>query len=231
MYAVDLSTFLGRRGQHRSSGPVTGHMIEIGAARMHYESQDSWAGTVSCCRDWRAEIRMSALDADADSPDIVVGTVNFLILRLGHEPVAEVLELFGEQAAAFAELFDDEWLAPDLDEHDDFTAGMPIGAALLILDATVDDRLPADLRPWAVSEVAHTMLPTTSGLVAMTSTQPTTSHLVSVDRLDRDWLRVGCAPVPGHPRFLARATAYTFLDDARAQLAAVRERTFRIEAH
>lgn len=166
MDAVDLSTFLRQREQHLTRRPGTDGTVEIGAARMHYESKDSWTGTISCCRDWRAQIRMSALDAHADAPDIIVGTVDFLILRLGHEPVVEVLELFGEQAAAFTELFDDEWLAPDLDEHDDFTAGMPIGTALLILDATVDDRLPADLRPWAVSDVAHTMLPTTSGLVA-----------------------------------------------------------------
>lgn len=150
MDAVDLSTFLRQRRQHLTHVPATNDTVEIGAARMHYESQDSWTGTVSCCRDWRVQIRMSAIDARADAPDIVVGTVDFLILRLGLEPVADALELFGEQAAAFTELFDDEWLAPDIDEHDDFTAGMPIGTALLILDATVDDRLPADLRPWAV---------------------------------------------------------------------------------
>ena len=55
-------------------------------------------------------------------------------------------------------------LASELDESDTFTAGMPISVTLLILDATMDDTVePGDLRAWAVSQVAYTMLPTTAG--------------------------------------------------------------------
>lgn len=124
MNSIALNTFLARRAQNLPRRIATAGVAEIGAARMHYESLDSWTATVTSCRDWRAEILMCALDASGDAPDIAVGFVDFLIVRLGEEPVADVLNLYGAQAAAFAELFDGEWcpfslilghvMAPDL---------------------------------------------------------------------------------------------------------------------
>jgi hypothetical protein len=105
---------------------------------MHYKCQDTWP-TVSICLDWRAEIHLTALHGDAQTPSAVAGFVDFLILRLGEESVAEVLDLYGERAAAFGELFSGASLAPDLDESDAVTGGMPISSALLILDAQPDD--------------------------------------------------------------------------------------------
>lgn len=229
MTAVDIADYI-RQLQHTGhSGPV-----EFAAPRMHYESLDTWAATVTCCLDWRAEIHLSPLDARGNAPDVIAGYVDFLVLRLGEQPVTEVLDLYGPVASGFADLFDDEWLADELDEDDDFAGGMPIGTVLLILHAEVDtvfqdhDRL----RPWSVAEVAHTMLPTTAGVVAM-HTLPTISPkerhrgLVAADRVDPHWPQVGCVCIPGLPRYAGRATAYRYLDDARTALSSVREEIFR----
>lgn len=133
------------------------------------------------------------------------------------------------QFRAFGELFDQEWLAADLDENDDFTAGMPIGAVLVVLDARLDPAVrDAPLRPWAVAEVINTMLPTTAGLVAMSAraepgTDGRSCRLVSADQIDRDWERVGCTATPGRPRLVGRSTALVHLDDARSALAHVHD--------
>ena len=166
--SIDVDTFLDRRNQYLPAHLSRRDDVDFGVPRMHYESQDTWS-TVSSCPDWRAEIHLSSLDAHGQAPSVVAGFVDFLVLRLGEDPVAEVLDLYGDKAAVFSELFAGAWLAPDLDESDSFAGGMPIGTVLLILDAQLARPvLPyGRLRPWAVSEVAHTMLPTTAGIVAM----------------------------------------------------------------
>ena len=204
---------------------------------MHYKSQDTWSAAVSCCLDWRAEIHLSALDAHHQAPDVVAGFVHFLVLQLGQQPVAEVLELYGDHAVPF-------------DQHCSNTPGwhqtstrpttsrpVPISAVLLILNAEVDGNLahPDQLRPWAVSQVAHTMLPTTAGVMVMKafpSSAPLRGarRLVAADHIDRDWPRVGCISIPGHPYFLDERRPYTCVDDARAELDAVRGETFRASA-
>lgn len=235
MTVTDLAAFIRDRARHVTNGTDTSSLIEFGVPRMHYESQDTFSGTVSCCLDWRAEIHLSALDAHPEAPDVVAGFVEFLVLQLGEQPVAELLDLYGPKAAAFTELFEGPWLAPDLDEAEDFADGMPIHAVLLVLDAAADPSLEprGRLRPWAVSQVAHTMLPTTAGVVAMHAVPSATpvpggGRLVDANRLDPDGPRVGCVSIPGHPRFFGRATLFTYLDDARANLDAVRHETFHV---
>lgn len=131
MRTTDLSTFIRDRRSHVTDGTDTSSAIEFGAPRVHYESADSWS-SVSGCMEWRAELRLSALDAHNGAPEVTAGVVQFLILREGYESPLEVLPLFGERAAAFTELFDDQWLDADLDEDDDFTGGMPISTTLLV---------------------------------------------------------------------------------------------------
>ncbi|MDT5318998.1 MAG: hypothetical protein QOD88_1520 [Mycobacterium sp.] len=89
MAAVDLATFMRDRADHLSGRKISANGVEFGVPRMHYESQDSWSATVSRCRDWRAHIELSALDAHGQAPDVVVGRVDFLIVRTGLEPVSE----------------------------------------------------------------------------------------------------------------------------------------------
>ena len=231
MTVTDLTTFFRDRACHKAS-TESGKVYEFGAPRMHYESADSWSSFAGSM-EWRAELRLSDVDAPGATPEVVIGTVQFLVLRAGYESPREVLPLYGDRAAAFMELFTDEWLAPELDESDDFTGGMPISAALLVLDATTDDRLPGEtlLRAWAVAETVHTMLPTTSGLVVMPALPDAaapTRRLLSTDDIDPDWARVGCRSLPGHPRFFGQATAFVYLDEARNALAHVRDSTVRI---
>lgn len=229
-----MTTFLRDRAEHIGADIDTSKTVDLAVPRLHYESQDT-CSTVSSCVDWRGEIRMSALDAHGSAPDIAVGAVDFLVLRLGDDPVAEVLALHGERALAFEELFEGEWLVSDLDENEDFTAGMPISTVLLVLQAYIDPRISgSQLRAWAVAHVIHTMLPTTAGLVAMSAFGTRASaarparHLVSTDRLDPDWPRVGCTRIPGHPQFFGQSTAYRYLDDARIALDTCREQTLRV---
>lgn len=171
MTAVDIGSYIRQLRHDGHTGAV-----EFGVPRMHFESQDTWSATVTCCLDWRAQIQLSPLDARGNAPDVIAGYVDFLVLRLGEESIADVLDLYGPLAAGFADLFDDAWLADGLDEDDDFTGGMPILSVLLILHAELNAVLKHhdQLRPWAVSEVVHTMLPTTAGVVAM-HTVPTIS--------------------------------------------------------
>lgn len=231
---MDIGRYIRQLGRQEHAG-----VIEFGVPRMHYESLDTWSATVKCCLDWRAEIHLSPLDAHGNAPDVLAGYVDFLVLRLGEQPIADVLDLYGPLAAAFADLFEDAWLADGLDEDDGFTGGMPIGTVLLILHAELHAALEQhhhQLRPWAVSEVAHTMLPTTAGVVAM-HTVPTISPkelhrgLFAADRLDPHWPLVGCVCIPGLPRYAGRATAYRYLDDARVALSVVRQETFRVPAN
>jgi hypothetical protein len=56
------------RADHLSGRKISANGVEFGVPRMHYESQDSWSATVSCCRDWRAYIELSALDAHGQAP-------------------------------------------------------------------------------------------------------------------------------------------------------------------
>jgi hypothetical protein len=201
---------------------------------LHFESLD--AATVSWCRDWRAEIRMTDLAAEVSAPPVTVGAVDFVLVQLGegHRPVVDRLSLLGVRETRFGELFDDGELEPDLDEHGEFCDGMPIFTVLLVLDAIVDDLMPASrLRPWSVAEVIQTMMPTHSGIVAASSLDRTggpTRPLVSVNRLDSDWLDVGLTGIPGHPGLVGRATMFTYLDDARTALGGVADEVFTVRA-
>ena len=232
MTTTDLSSFVRDRARHVTDGTDTSSTFEFGAPRMHFESADSWS-SLSGCMEWRAELRLSALDAHGDAPEVIAGAVQFLILRAGYESPGEMLSLYGGHAANFAELFDEEWLDPELDESDDFAGGMPISTVLAVLAAGIDTRVPSDppLRAWALAETVHTMLPTTSGLVVMpalpTAARPS-RHLVSADAIDPDCTRIGCVAIPGHPRFYGQVTAYVYLDEARQELAAVRDTPVRI---
>lgn len=234
MTAIPLGTFLRDRALYIAHPIDSSLTVELAAPHIHYESQDAYS-TVSCCLAWRAEIRMSALDAHGCAPDIAVGAVDFLVLQLGYEPATDVLALYGHRASVFADLFHDTWLVGDLDESEQFTGGMPISVVLLVLDADMDPHMPnTPLRAWAMAQIAHTMLPTTAGLLAMRAFAAPSSpsrpprRLVSTDHVDPDWPRVECIPIPGHPQFFGQATAYRFLDDARAALETTREQTYRV---
>lgn len=204
---------------------------ELSLPVLHFESLDT--ATVSWCRDWRAEVWMTDLAAEGSAPPVTIGAVDFVLVQLGQEcrSVADRLALLGIRAARFGELFDGGQLEPKLDEHDEFCDGMPIFTILLVLDAIVDGLMPAAsrLRPWAVAEVIHTMLPTHSGMAAASALDSAGWHprpLVSAHRLDPDWPEVGLTGIPGHPGLVGRPTMFTYLDNARAELGGVADEVF-----
>ncbi|WP_238306157.1 MULTISPECIES: hypothetical protein [Mycobacterium] len=228
-----LSTFRRERGAHVDDAATAEAFVEFSAARMHFETTDRWP-SLSGCREWRATVRVSALDGHRDDiADLEVAAVQFLVLQAGYESPAEVLPLFGPRAATFVDLFDDDWLDPELDESEDFAADMPISTILVVLEAVVDTNVAPDspLRAWALAETIHTMLPTTAGLVlmpALPSAAEPRHTLIPTDHIDPDCVRIGCRPVPGHPRFTGQATAYVYLEEARQALADVRDTPIRI---
>jgi hypothetical protein len=133
--------------------------------------------------------------------------------------------MLGVRAARFGELFDGDRLEKGLEEHTDFFDGMPMYYVLLVLDAIVDDLLPPTrLRAWAVAELFHSLLPTTSGMAVVAGgggRGTRARHLAAVDGMDPDWVSVGLTTIPGHPGLLGRAALFTYLEQARTALSGV----------
>lgn len=211
-----------------------GGQASLASPTLHLETLDQ--ATTSWCRDWRAEVRMHDLHAPAGAP-VTVGAVDFVVVQLSESehdrPIADRLAALDDRATRFVELFDGGRLEPALDEDDDFFDGMPMYNVLLILGVVVDDLLPSSrLRAWALAEVCHTMLPTTSGVAFATADGGGGARrLVAVDqRRDRgpDWLSVGLTTVPGHPALVGRAALFTHLDIARDELSEVTDQVFTL---
>jgi hypothetical protein len=162
---------------------------------------------------------------------VTVGAVDFVVVQLSedehHRPIADHLAMLDAWATRFAQLFDGGRLEASLDEDAEFFDGMPMYGVLLILGAVVDDVLPPSrLREWALAEVFHTMLPTTSGVAFAAADDGGGRRLVAVDQIDRgdrspDWVGVGLTTVPGHPSMVGRAALFTHLDTARNALSEV----------
>lgn len=232
--AVELCDFIRDLGDYVPELNAA-ETLEFVAPRMHYVSLDSNA-FLPCCLDWRAEIRLGVMESHVGDPDVVVGHVDFLVLQLGHEPADLVLAEFSEEARRFADLFDGSWLASDVEEEGCFAAAASIDVVMIVLDVVVDESARGhQLGAWAVSEAVGTMLPTSAGLAVMFphwdaefDGDISMGKVEAVERLNRYWQRVGLVPVDGHPGFLGQATAFTYLDDARRDLAAVRESAFHV---
>ena len=207
-----------------------GGRASLASPTLHLETLDQ--ATTAWCRDWRAEVRMSDLHAPA-SPPVTVGAVDFVVVQLTddehHRPIADHLALLDVRARRFAPLFNGGRLEAGLDEDADFFDGMPMYSVLLVLGVVADDVLPPSrLREWALAEVFHTMLPTTSGVAfaAADDAGGRKRRLVAVDQVHRgnhgpDWAGVGLTMVPGHPSLVGRAALFTHLDTARSALTEV----------
>ena len=59
---------------------------------------------------WRAELELSYCVED-DTPDVLAGYADFLIIRVGEHPMDDLLDSLSEEFAQFAELFDDDDVA------------------------------------------------------------------------------------------------------------------------
>lgn len=219
-----------------------GH-VSLVSPSLHLETLDQ--STTARCRDWRAEIRMNDLHAPSGSP-VTVGAVDFVAVQLSEDahpgPIADHLAMLDLRARRFTPLFDGARLEAGLDEDADFFDGMPMYDVLLVLGAVADDMLPPSrLLEWALAEVFHTMLPTTSGVAFAATTDDggggrRQRRLVAVDQIERgsrspDWAGVGLTTVPGHPSLVGRAALFTHLDTARNALSEVTNQVLTLGRH
>ena len=103
MTALPLGAFPRDRALYIAHGIDSCSTVELAVPRIRYESQDAYS-TVA----WRAEIRMSALDAHGCAPVIAVGAVDFPSSNSEMNQLTDVLALYGHRASLFEELFDDK---------------------------------------------------------------------------------------------------------------------------
>ena len=94
---TDWTTFIRQRRADVTIEAAPGAaLVEFGAARMHFETTDSWP-SLSGCREWRGSVRMSAL-GHRGAADVEAAVVQFLILRAGYESPPPCSHTLGKPA-------------------------------------------------------------------------------------------------------------------------------------
>lgn len=170
---------------------------------------------------WRAELQMAYLE-DGDTPTVVGGHADFLTIRTGEHPIADLLDSLSQDAADFAALFDGDDVNDALQEQ--FHLTMPFNRILIITAVFIAEQLRGHaLGAWLVSDVIARMAGATDTLVLLNpfpAVQPTSgvSLLTAARALAQYWRRVGLVAIDAHPQFLGQSTAYTMLPDARRVL-------------
>lgn len=173
---------------------------------------------------WRAELEMAYLD-DGDTPDVLVGYAEFLTIRLGEHPIADLLDSISQDAEHFAVLFDDDDVNNAVQEQ--FSYAMPFNRILLVTMVLVAEPLRGhDLGAWLVSEVIARMGGAVDTLVLLypyPAVKPTgdASELAAVNCLAGYWRRTGLEHIQAYPEFLGQSTAYRSLPEARQELSGV----------
>ncbi|MDO2386907.1 hypothetical protein QRB41_26640 [Mycobacterium avium subsp. hominissuis] len=177
---------------------------------------------------WRAELELAYLEIDGvwgeDTPDVLAGYADFLILNVGEHPIFDLLDSLSADAEFFADLFDDD--AVDFMVQDQFDA-MPFNRVMIITMVDVAAPLRGhDLGAWLVAETIARMASPTDTLVLLYPhpAGPCTdsaSELAGTTALSRYWQRVGLEPINSQPDILGQSTAYTTLQEARALLSVV----------
>jgi hypothetical protein len=175
---------------------------------------------------WRAELELAYLD-EGDTPEVFGGYADFLTIRLGEHPVAELLDSLSQDAENFADLFDGDDV--NYSVEDAFSGAMPFNRALIVTMAFVAHPLRGhDLGAWLVAEVIARMAGAADTLVLLYPSPADaqtgdTAELEAVSALTRYWQRAGLMPIDGHPGFLGQSTAYTTLPEARRALRVVED--------
>ncbi len=172
---------------------------------------------------WRAELEL-AYEADGEFADVLAGYADFLTIRVGEHPIADLLDSLSQDADHFSGLFADDDINDALQEQFD---DVPFNRILIVTMVCVAEPLRGhELGAWLVSEVIASMAGAIDTLVLLyphpadTETEDG-SVLAAVNTLANYWLRVGLVPLDGHPEFLGQATAYNALPNARDKLRSV----------
>lgn len=104
---------------------------------------------------WRADLEMSYLDEfgdEGDTPDIVGGYAEFLVINVGQHPVFDMLDSLSQDAAEFAGLFEDEEVAAAVQEQ---FLDVPFNRVLIVCEVEVAEPLRGNgLGPWLVEELS-----------------------------------------------------------------------------
>lgn len=170
---------------------------------------------------WRAELELAYLSED-DTPNVLGGYAEFLIIRTGEHPIDDLLDSLSQDAEHFAELFDGDDVAYSVQEQFDDS---PFNRILIITLVEVAGPLRGhDLGAWLVAEVISRMASPIDTLVLLYphpigDQADDAAEAAGVAALTRHWQRVGLQPVG--EGFLGQATAYRYLSDARARLKGV----------
>lgn len=171
---------------------------------------------------WRAELELAYLD-EGDTPDVLGGYADFLIIRVGEHPIDDLLDSLSQDAEHFAELFDGDDVAYEVQEQFEDSA---FNRILIITLVEIASPLRGhDLGAWLVAELIDRMASPLDTLVLLYPHPVGENRIIGlfagVEALSRYWQRVGLVPVGDG--FLGQATAYRYLQDARAGLKGVAE--------
>lgn len=170
---------------------------------------------------WRAELELAYLSED-DTPNVLGGYADFLVIRVGEHPIDDLLDSLSQDAEHFAELFDGDDVAYEVQEQFEDSA---FNRILIITLVEIAEPLRGHgLGAWLVAEVIDRMSSPLDTLVLL-NPHPLGDQIddateaAAVEALTRHWQRVGLQPVG--EGFLGQATAYRYLSDARARLKGV----------
>jgi len=197
--------------------------------RVQYTSNES---QFDATMRWRADLELSYLDEygnENDTPDVVGGYAEFLVINVGQHPIAELLDdPLSPDTAHFADLFEDHDVALAVQEQ---FPDAPFNRILIITVVEVAEPLRGNgLGPWLVTELVERIASPTDTLVllhpAPAGPQPTKS--AAERSLSRYWQQFGLAPIAHQPEVLGAATAYGLLSRARDALRALNTVVFPV---
>lgn len=181
---------------------------------------------------WRAELDLAHLDDDA-STDVLAGYAEFLTLRIGEHPIADLLDSISADTEHFAELFDDDDVNDALQEQFD---DVPFNRVLIVTTVSVARPVRGhDLGAWLVSEVIARMAGAIDTLVLLypypaDAEGEGAAVLAAAIVLAKYWRRVGLVPIAGHPEVLGQSTGYIALPEARDKLRSVKDVAISVSA-
>lgn len=209
----------GPRGpSHEKGTPMADHTMLFAPKVRFLSTNESQFDSMMT---WRAEFEMAYRDGEGDTPEVVGGYAEFLTIRLGEHPIAELLDSLSQDALRFAPLFEEDDVDDSVQSQFD---DAPFNRLLIITMVFVAEPLRGhNLGAWLVAEVIARMAGAIDTLVLlhpypadMQTGDP--AEPTAVKALHAFWQRTGLAPLRAHPGILGQSTAYTALPVARRTL-------------
>lgn len=208
----DLADLLQRRG-HDS--------VSLFFPQVRFHSVNT--SDLDACMDWFAELTMTVGIDDDDVADVVVGSLDFVVIRLDtDDPIAVCLDQFSGDHEMLAGLFDGNRLAAHVEEQ--FESWSAPGAVLVPNVAFVVEPLRSHrLGAWLLAETIYRMLPSGTVLawpypVGDTDNPPIDALDDAITRLSHHFRQCGLERIESAPWALGMSTAFTHLDNARTEL-------------